>query len=68
MPKLLGTSRSSVPATSRGFGQSDFLFVVAVAIRGMGLRLRAKRRWVPLPEAGTRTGMKSTAVFEHKRP
>ena len=30
--------------------------MVTAAIRGMALRLRAKRRWRSLPEAGTRTG------------
>ena len=29
---------------------------MTAAIRGMALRLRAKRRWRSLPEAGTRTG------------
>ena len=30
--------------------------MVTAAIRGVALRLRAKRRWRSLPEAGTRTG------------
>ena len=32
--------------------------MVTAAIRGMALRLRAKRRWRSLPEAGTRTPKK----------
>ena len=34
------------------FWRSVYLSVVTAAIRGMALRLRAKRRWKPLPEAG----------------